>query len=170
MTSFTDSLREWLSKDNVACAQPAEPAQVPPCNAATATSAGCAGSAQRVLPSQPGAEPVIPTDVPPPPQDVPPEWSAWNEDARYAFLERLGVADEQGMEASPGSEGWNIAVREARREQARVPLGIKSQAVDAVLDAFSGMGLTVQRITPKSESADIPGDGYRTSRSCRATP
>ncbi|MBC7771408.1 MAG: hypothetical protein H7210_02820 [Pyrinomonadaceae bacterium] len=104
------------------------------------------------------------------PTPWPPEAGGWSEDARYTFLERLGVADELGMETPPGSEAWTIAARDARREQARVPRAINSQVVDAVLDALSGMGLTVHRLMPKCDSASTPEDGYSTSRSSVRKP
>ncbi|MBC7771204.1 MAG: hypothetical protein H7210_01785 [Pyrinomonadaceae bacterium] len=55
------------------------------------------------------------------------------------FLERLGVAEDNGMDASPDSEGWNIAAAGARRVASgmppvvsqRLPVGTLDQAIAA---------------------------------------
>lgn len=45
------------------------------------------------------------------------EWTSWSEEARYAFLERMGVGDELGMAETASAR---YAMAEARMEDAGV--------------------------------------------------
>ena len=68
-----------------------------------------------------------------------------SEDERqYVFLERLGIADDLGMDTSPGSPAWQIAEREAARASACIPanlVGRSDGAIDAALAAFASVGM-----------------------------
>ncbi|MFN0131533.1 MAG: hypothetical protein ACKVW3_03220 [Phycisphaerales bacterium] len=66
----------------------------------------------------------------------PAEASSWGQDARYAYLERLGVAEDLCMDVAPGSEAERIAAREAGRVAAGVPLARPSSRDGDVLDAL----------------------------------
>jgi hypothetical protein len=40
--------------------------------------------------------------------------NSWGADAEYVYWERLGIADDLGIQTSPGSEGWLVAIRESK--------------------------------------------------------
>jgi hypothetical protein len=67
----------------------------------------------------------------------------WPEDAQDRFLERLGVADDLGLDTAPGSDSWCTAVREARRAAADVPEHLRRtrepDLIDVVLKAFAAL-------------------------------
>lgn len=68
------------------------------------------------------------------------EWASWSEEARYVFVERLGVGDELGMaEVS----ALRLAVVEARMVQAGVPVASWS-FVGMALEIFKGRVVSVE--------------------------
>lgn len=98
----------------------------------------------------------------------------WPDDARDHFLERLGVADDLGLTPVPGSDAWAIAVAEANRIAANVPVpegGLNElRLIDHALSAFAPLGgLTLDRLTTR-ESLGLPeptAQAPRNDRTCR---
>lgn len=79
------------------------------------------------------------------------------EEAHEVYLERLAVADEQGMDTSPSSLAEVIARREADRVAAGVPFAWPvsrgPDAIDNTLKAFAPMGgLSFVRFETKGET------------------
>lgn len=60
----------------------------------------------------------------------------WGEESIYAYLERLGVAEDLGMDVAPGSPAEQIAAREARRVATGLPPAWPSSRDGDVLDAL----------------------------------
>ena len=120
---------------------------------------GILGLARRVA----GTDPVSAHDLlkaalaAPPPTD--PEMASWSDDARYVYDERIGVAIDQGMDVSPGSEAEQTARREARRVRAGLPSDWlttrDSDIFDAALDAFAPLGgLTYLHSEPRKPEGE----------------
>lgn len=79
------------------------------------------------------------------------------EEAHEVYLERLAVADEQGMDTTPGAPAEVIARREADRVAAGVPFAWPvsrgPDAIDVTLKAFAPMGgLSFVRFEAKGEA------------------
>ncbi len=67
----------------------------------------------------------------------------WPSDAVDVFLQTLGVADELGLDAAPGSPAWETAAREARRVEAGIPHALWTRSpgvIDAALKSFEPIG------------------------------
>lgn len=81
---------------------------------------------------------------------TPEEWAAWNADARYVYEERMGVADELGMDAD---EAHRQAASMARIEQAK-PSPIVRQLIDTASTLFNA---DVVAIKPRTMTKDKDG-------------
>lgn len=73
------------------------------------------------------------------------EWGTWGEEARYVYLERVGVGDELGMDEEAARRRAGV---EARMVQAGVPLD-SWPLVGLTLETFEARILTVE--TPRRE-------------------
>ena len=82
---------------------------------------------------------------------LPSEAAAWGEDAREVFMERMAMAPELEMDVEPGSPAWEVALREARREQAGVPIAHRTALIDAALAAFAPGGLTFRGMLSREQ-------------------
>lgn len=58
-------------------------------------------------------------DAPSKPRQRPPEFPQWSENAQLVFEERMGMAEQLGMNTEPGSRAWEQAFIEAKAENAK---------------------------------------------------
>lgn len=73
------------------------------------------------------------------------EWASWGEEARYVFLERMGVGAELGMAEA---DALRLAVVEARMVQAGVPVASWS-FVGQALRVFEGSRIVAVELRSK---------------------
>jgi hypothetical protein len=94
---------------------------------------------------------------------VPTKIKVLGPDAVEQFLDRLGRADDLGLDTSPGSLTWQIALREARRVAAGLPpehhRTRDPDVLDAAIDLFTPAGgqITARRLAPE-EIAEFRGE------------
>jgi hypothetical protein len=96
--------------------------------------------------------------------------------AREHYLERLGIADDSGLDAGPGSPAQANALREARRVAAGLPptwSGTRGrESIDVIIDAFGPVSfvghIDAQELAPvwmepvlgsSPDAASNPGHG-----------
>ena len=117
--------------------------------AAPPPSGGGVAATERELGLPEGALPdlIDPAATPigtPTPAIIDPEVAGWNQDARYVYEERLGVAADLGMDTSTGGEADLIARRDARRAAAELPMTVGATLepglLDGALAAFAPFG------------------------------
>lgn len=93
----------------------------------------------------------------------------WPEDARRHFVNAAGTFDS--IRSNPGSRAWDIAVAEANRVAAKVPIpegGLKElRLIDHALSAFAPMGgLKLDSIVKRAR----PGPPGRTGAAKQSSP
>lgn len=103
------------------------------------------------------------------------EFESWSPDARDLYLERLGIADELGLDTEHGTEAELIARREAaavdqaapscRRVLSGVPDTVPAGGlVDNVLAAFDQVGVRLRCVGVVGPGERFPGEpdwGFR---------
>lgn len=98
----------------------------------------------------------------------------WPEDARDHFLQRLGAADDPRLVSGPGSEAWEIAVAEANRIAAKVPVpegGLTElRLIDHALSAFAPLGGLELDDIARRDAVGFPNPAAEVCRDDRACP